>query len=413
MEYAFIGGLSISQALLIAPLATTTTRLYGTRITLLIGVFLETLALVGASFSLELWQLFLSQGLCYGFGLGFLFVGSVGIIPQWFTKKRSLANSVGAAGSGLGGMMYSLAANAMIETMGIQWAYRVLAIIAFVANLVCALVVKDRNRAIGAKQLAFDHRMFQRFEIVLTLGWGFFSMLGYVVLLFSLPSYALSIGLSARQGSIITALFNLGQGLGRPLVGMLSDRAGRINIAGSLTFFCGFFCLVGWICAKNFGVLIFFAMLVGTVSGTFWATIAPVMSEVVGLKELPSALSLTWLVLVVPTTCKFLKRHLWHFSANSLPIVSEPIALGLRRTHGNRYLNVQVYTGLMYIAASACLWGVRAWKIGTIEHHAEGQGKPNEEASVNVVPIEQKSAMGDTRSTDTKIWKRVYQLRRV
>lgn len=313
MEYAFIGGLSISQALLIAPLATITTRVYGTRITLLIGVFLETLALVGASFSLKLWHLFLSQGLCFGFGLGFLFVGSVGIIPQWFTKKRSFANSVGAAGSGLGGMMYSLAANAMIESMGIHWAYRVLGITAFVANLVCALVVKDRNKAIGAKQLAFDHLMFRRFEFVLTLGWGFFSMLGYIVLLFSLSSYALSIGLSARQGSIITALLNLGQGLGRPLVGMLSDRAGRINIAGLLTFFCGFFCLVIWIFAKNFGVLIFFATLVGTVSGTFWATIGPVMSEVVGLKELPSALSLTWLVLVVPTTCKFLKRRLWHF----------------------------------------------------------------------------------------------------
>lgn len=44
------------------------------------------------------------------------------------------------------------------------------------------------------------------------LGWGFFSMLGYIVLLFSLPNYARSIGLSAQQGSVIGALLNLGQG---------------------------------------------------------------------------------------------------------------------------------------------------------------------------------------------------------
>lgn len=307
MEYAFIGGLSISQALFVAPLATSSTRLCGTRITLLIGVFLQTIALIGASFSTKIWQLFLSHGLCFGYGLGFLFVGSVGIIPQWFTTKRSFANSIGAAGGGLGGMVYSLATNAAIQTIGVSWAFRVLGISAFVMNLVCTMLIKDRNKVIGTTQLAFDYHMFRRVEFVLTLGWGCFSLLGYIVLLFSLPNYALSIGLSARQGSIVAALLNLGQGLGRPFIGIFSDRAGRINIAGFLTFLSGFLCLVGWIFAKNFGVLIFFAIVVGTIAGTFWTTIAPVMAEVVGLKELPSALSLTWLVLVLPTTCRYFR----------------------------------------------------------------------------------------------------------
>lgn len=129
-------------------------------------------------------------------------------------------------------------------------------------------------------------------------------MLGYVVLLFSIPNYALSIGLTARQGSIIGALLNLGQGLGRPFVGYFSDRAGRINIAGSLTLVSGVFCLVIWIFAKDYGVLIFFSLIVGSVAGTFWTTVGPVTAEVVGLKELPSGLSITWLVLVVPTTCE-------------------------------------------------------------------------------------------------------------
>ena len=77
LDFAFIGGLSISMALLISPIATTTTRLYGTRVTLLAGVFFETLALIGASFAHQIWQLFLSQGVCFGWGMGYLFVGSV------------------------------------------------------------------------------------------------------------------------------------------------------------------------------------------------------------------------------------------------------------------------------------------------------------------------------------------------
>ena len=304
LEYAFVGGLSISQALLVSPFATYTTRKFGTRTTLLVGVFFETLSLIGASFTTQIWQLFLSQGICFGWGMGFLFVGTVGVIPQWFTKRRSLANGIGTAGSGIGGMVYSLATNAMIQSIGLPWAFRVLGIVAFSVNFICAIIIKDRNKAIGASQLAFDYRLFKRKEYLLLQGWGFFSMLGYVVLLFSLPNYALSIGLTAQQGSIIGALLNLGQGIGRPLVGIFSDTAGRINIAGFLTFFCGLLCFVVWIFAKSFGVLIFFALIGGTVAGTFWTTIAPVGAEVVGLKELPSALSITWLVLVLPTTCK-------------------------------------------------------------------------------------------------------------
>jgi MFS family permease len=287
----------------VSPLATYITREFGTRTTLLIGVFFETLALIGASFAAEIWQLFLSQGVCFGLGMGFLFVGTVGIVPQWFTKRRSLANGMATSGSGIGGLVYSLATNAMIESIGLGWAFRVLGILAFAVNFVCAILIKDRNKAIGASQLAFDYTLFKKNEYLLMLGWGIFSMLGYVVLLFSLPNYALSVGLTASQGSLIGALLNLGQGIGRPIVGIFSDRAGRINIAGILTFACGVFCFVIWIFAKSFGVLIFFSLLIGSVAGVFWTTIGPVGAEVVGLKELPSALSINWLVLVIPTTC--------------------------------------------------------------------------------------------------------------
>ena len=172
------------MALLVSPIATYTTRRFGTRTTLFIGVFFETLALIGASFSVKIWQLFLSQGLCFGWGMGFLFVGTVGVVPQWFTKRRSLANGIGTAGSGIGGLMYSLATGAMIQRLGLGWAFRILGIVAGTVNFTCALLIKDRNKAIGATQLSFDYRLFRRVEFLFLLGWGFFSMLGYIVLLF-------------------------------------------------------------------------------------------------------------------------------------------------------------------------------------------------------------------------------------
>jgi hypothetical protein len=42
----------------------------------------------------------------------------------------------------------------------------------------------------------------------------------------------------------------------------------------------------------------------GPVAGTYWATVAPVTAEVVGLKELPAALSITWVAITFPTLCR-------------------------------------------------------------------------------------------------------------
>ena len=171
LDFAFVGGLSTAGAVLLSPLATICTRRFGTQTTLLLGVAMQTASLIGASFASATWQLFLSQGAGFGFGMGFLFIGSVGVVPQWFTTKRSLANGIATAGSGLGGMTYSLATGAMLQTIGLAWAFRVLGIVTCAVNLACAALIRDRNKAIGASQLAFDYRLFRRKEFVLMQAW--------------------------------------------------------------------------------------------------------------------------------------------------------------------------------------------------------------------------------------------------
>ncbi|KAJ5344573.1 major facilitator superfamily domain-containing protein [Penicillium brevicompactum] len=356
LDFAFVGGLSLSMAQLIAPVATITTRVWGTRASLVIGITLQTVALLAASWAKETWQLFLSQALCFGFGMGMQFSSTVGIVPQWFTRRRSLANGIATAGSGIGGLIYSLATSAMIQRWGIGWAFRILAIVSAVACGVSAVIIRDRNKAIGAVQVAFHTELLKRPEFLLTLGWGFFSVLGYVALLFSIPDYASTVGLNASQGSILGAMFNLGGGLGRPLIGYISDRFGRINTALACTFLAGLFSLVIWIFAKSFGVLIFYALICGPVAATFTTTVAPVAAEVIGLQLLPSALSIVWLSSVTPST------------------FAEPIALWLRTDNGESFLHAQIYVGFMFMAACICLLFVRAWKITELEN----VGSPND-----------------------------------
>jgi MFS family permease len=355
--------------MLVAPLATLSTRYFGTRVTLLTGVFFETLSLIAASFASQIWHLFLSQGVCFGVGMGFLFVGSVSIVPQYFTTKRSMANGIAAAGSGIGGLTYSLAAGAMIRSIGLAWTFRVLAIIAFTVNTTCALIIRDRNKIIGSSQSAFAAELFKRVEFLLLCAYAWFSMLAYVVLIFSLPNYANAIGLSASQASVIGALLNLGQAIGRPPIGYFSDSLGRINMAALTTFLAGFFCFVIWIPANGYGVLIAYVLIGGTVAGTFWTTIAPVMAETVGLKHVPSALNLLWLVIVLPVT------------------FSEAIALEIVDGTGG-YLGTQLWAGFMFVAAALCLVALRGWKIGELEEIAKLEGLKGEKLDPVVAEAE-------------------------
>ncbi|KAI9899311.1 hypothetical protein N3K66_005772 [Trichothecium roseum] len=360
LEYAFVGSLSISIALAISPVATLLVRHIGTKPTMLLGVLLETGSLIAASFATQIWHLFLTQGLTFGLGMGFLFVASVPIVPQWFTTKRSLANGFSSAGSGVGGLIYSFATGAMIKNLGLPWAFRILGIIAGVVNTICTILVKDRNKIIGTTQLAFNVALFKRIEYVLLMLFGWFSMLGYVILIFSLANYANKIGLDSSQAALISAFFNMGQALGRPLVGYFSDRTGRINMSAAMTILAGIFSLTIWINAEVYGALIVFALVGGAVAGTFWTTVGPVTAEVIGLKHVSSGLNLIWLTIMLP--CTF----------------SEAIALQIVESTGS-YLGTQLFTGFAFIAAGICLIFLRGWKIGETAEISRATELPEKE----------------------------------
>jgi MFS family permease len=226
--------------------------------------------------------------------MGLLFLPSCGIISQWFTRRRALANGIAIAGAGLGGLTYSLATGAIIRNMGLGWAYRILAIVSAVANIICTLLIRTRYES--QSRLAFDTSLFRRPEYLLVLSYGAFSMLGYFVLVFTLANYANVIGLQSSQASMIPAFFMFGQAIGRPCVGWLSDRFGRITLTFIMSFITGILIFALWINAKTFGVLLAFALVGGLSAGVFWVNISPVLVEVIGLEDLASGLSCLWVV---------------------------------------------------------------------------------------------------------------------
>lgn len=84
------------------------------------------------------------------------------------------------------------------------------------------------------------------------------------------------------------------------------------------------------------------------VCGTFWGTIAPVLTDVVGLNRLPSTFGMVCLMLVAPN------------------LVAEAIALSMAGS-GAGYLSAQVYVACMFVLGAVCLWILRSWKFYELE----------------------------------------------
>jgi len=258
------------MAMIVAPFVTIFARKLGTQLCIAFGAVLLAAGFISASFTSQVWQLYLSQGVLVGFGVGFTYVPSVAILSQWFHKKRSLANGIGAAGSGVGGLIFSFATEAMISNISLAWSLRITGIVCGIMNLTAAVFIRSRNEIINPPQRAFDTKLLFRYDVTLLLAWAFISMLGYITILFSLSDFARSIGLSDTEAAAISAFLNLGTAVGRPFIGIISDHYGRMETAGTLTFACGITCFALWLPATSYGMTTFFAIINGAILGVFW-----------------------------------------------------------------------------------------------------------------------------------------------
>lgn len=202
----------------------------------------------------------------FGIGMGMLFVAAAPLPNQWFNKRRALAMGICAAGSGAGGLLFSICTNLMIQNISLAWAFRISAICIFAVNSVVILVLRDRIKLISAKYKSFDLSLLKNFGFLSVIMWGFIMLFGYVAVMYSLSDYAVSVGLTQQQGSVVTGMFSAGIMIGRPTMGFLADRIGRINLSIICTIGTALTCFFIWMFATSYGVMIFFATIHGHLS---------------------------------------------------------------------------------------------------------------------------------------------------
>ncbi|KAG2221250.1 hypothetical protein INT45_012371 [Circinella minor] len=253
---------------------------FGTRFNYALGSIFTCLALFLAGFSTEVWHLYLTQGLLFGFGASFLYMSIASVIPQWFTTRRATAMGISSAGTGLGGLTLSPLTNYLIQKYG-------------------TILVKDRLPSSYRKKQSIKSpiqlSLMKSTDFNLWLTGSVVSLLGYLGPLFYLPKYAADIGLTATDASnLLSILLALGA-IGRLGLGFVGDKIGRLNMFIIASFLAGIFSFVIWPFATSFGTLVVFCVLWGSTSGMYYALAAPITASVVGMEKLSAGLSLAFI----------------------------------------------------------------------------------------------------------------------
>ncbi|KAK6198118.1 monocarboxylate transporter [Scheffersomyces amazonensis] len=373
VDFAAIGGITFGLGISCAPIINYITGKITPKGSIIIGNICQFLALFITSFDShqKLWQLYLTQGVLQSFGLAFLGLPSFTILPQWFAnrgskdhfrlKDRMLTFSQGvvAGGSGAGGILFNLGMQKVLQTHGIRWALRVQSFISlFLVTMAIIFLRQKKNKNAKIEFTIFDSHVF-----FFPGFWGlclFFglSMFGYVVTLYSLADWTISLGYSAYQGSIVAAMVSLGIIIGRPIVGVLADKYGAITISTVSYLASGILILAMWIPARNYATAIVLAILNGILSGAVFVCIASTAITVTGFRM--NKFNVTF---CMSSMC-----------LGAFAIVSPIIGISLKKNiiSPTQYVYCAVFVGASYFALFIVLAVLRGFMISIKEIETPG-----------------------------------------
>lgn len=239
---------------------------FGHRPVFLTGVLLYAISFLLASFTTAVWQLYLTHGVLWGASVACLYIPASGISVQWWTHRIAFSISITGMGSGIGGFVWPNALQAMLDTLGPRWAYRIMAALGLVVLGLCGVVLKPLHppKKAGARAAFFDGKeFFGNKHYWLLSQVAFWLTFGYYTVTYYGAQYATDVGLDPAIGSLLIAVMN-----GSALV-MRLVQAPLVKYVGSNTCFfvfvvLGALCqLVIWPFAKSLGSLMAFSILYG------------------------------------------------------------------------------------------------------------------------------------------------------
>ncbi|KAI9226491.1 MAG: major facilitator superfamily domain-containing protein [Piptocephalis tieghemiana] len=300
-----IGSLGPGTLYLLGPIIGKIVERWGVRPPLILSALFCFLGLFLASFASQLWHLYLSQGLMYGIGGSFAFYSTISLSSQWFRRRRGLAGGFAYSGSGIGGIVYSEVAKALLNhssTTGHIWTLRTVSFMSLGILLLSACLAKERfptghayiPKSKGGKGSTLssflDLSLLRDPTFCILSIMGALCTFGFLGPFFLNPSYATFIGLSTADGATLSTILSAISGVGRIFLGLAADRFGKVNSLFVCTVVGGVVCMVYWPFAKSMSSLVGFVILYGLFGGGFIGLLPVVVAVFVRPERLAKAM---------------------------------------------------------------------------------------------------------------------------
>ncbi|RKP13845.1 major facilitator superfamily domain-containing protein, partial [Piptocephalis cylindrospora] len=288
---AMIGSLCMALFLGVGLVVGTLVRYYGVFRPLLLGTILLPASLILASFSTELWHLYLTQGVLVGISVSLCLFPMVHLPSQWFRKRQALASGLFYFGTCAGGVVQMQVTQVLFQRVGVRWSLRITALAILLSMTLVTCLVRERIQ--HAFRRVFDWTLLRRYPrlALLTLMVSIYTI-SFMVPFFFLPSYASFLGMSDDVGAWVGMTLTLSNGAGRVGLGWVADRYGHVNTLLISCLIAGLTSLLLWPFALSLGPLLAYAIIHG-ISLAGFVIIPPILAaSLVPLAEGSSAVGL-------------------------------------------------------------------------------------------------------------------------
>lgn len=213
------------------------------------------------------YQVILAQGVLGGLATGCIFTPSLSVVGQYFLENRALAMGITLAGGSLGGVIFPIILNQLLNfsTIGFGWTVRIIGFIMLaLLGLACIVLVERVPRR---KNQFFLMSAFSNKAWLLTNSGVFLILLGLFTPIFYISSYAKAKGMALQLAFYETSILNAASIFGRTIPGALADRFGRFNTLTIMVAVTAIleFC---WIATENNTGITVFAAFYGFFSGS-------------------------------------------------------------------------------------------------------------------------------------------------
>jgi len=203
---AFFGGLWLNRK--------------GPRIVALTGGALYGLGVFLASFSHNLWWLYLSYGVIGGIGLGLGYIVPVAVLVKWFPDRRGLITGIAVGGFGAGALITAPVATRLIQNVGVLSTFAYLGIAYLVVGWT-PTATETSHRANRDFTLAEALKTWQWYALWLLLFLN--TCAGISIISQEAPIFQELTGASAIVAAGMVGLASIGNAVGRVFWAWVSD----------------------------------------------------------------------------------------------------------------------------------------------------------------------------------------------